>query len=185
MSTMKLMMIAGLLVIFSPEKVVAHECEQLDIVDFGSGINGTATVCLQKGGPTAKVHASGLVTGDAYTIWWVYFDDPSQCIDPGNCGDADFGGDNPQAVLGRMGSAVGPRNGQTHFSGTISGMVPSDGSQIWLLMFGHGPADMEDGRHLARQLLTPEDPNIGIPHLGNTVDGGLGFPVGVAVYVVD
>jgi len=36
---------------------------------------------------------------------------------------------------------------------------------------GHGEADFSDGRKLARQLMTPEDPDLGAPHLGNHVDG--------------
>lgn len=38
-----------------------------------------------------------------------------------------------------------------------------------MLIFGHGPAKTGDGRELARQLLTPEDPDSGAPHLG--IDG--------------
>ena len=52
-------------------------------------------------------------------------------------------------------------------------------------MFGHGAADLEDRTHLARQLLTPEDPLAGKPHLGNDVDGPLGTPVAVSVHVAD
>ena len=51
---------------------------------------------------------------------------------------------------------------------------------VWFLVFGHGAADMTDGRRLARQLLTPEDPSIGTPHLGVTPDG---YPVANALFV--
>ena len=66
--------------------------------------------------------------------------------------------------------------------GRIGGFTPSNGAQIWMWIFGHGPADENDGRHLARQLLTPEDPSSGIPHLGNNVDGPLGFPAAVVIF---
>jgi len=63
-------------------------------------------------------------------------------------------------------------------------MKPSSGSQIWLLMFGHGAADFSDGRHLARQLLTPEDPLAGAPYLG-IVGGPTGFPVAITVHIIE
>ena len=47
------------------------------------------------------------------------------------------------------------------------------------LVFGHGAADITDGRRLARQLLTPEDPSIGAPHLGVSPDG---YPVANALF---
>lgn len=47
-------------------------------------------------------------------------------------------------------------------------------------MFGHGAADTNDKRQLARQLLTPEDPGAGVPHLG--IEGRpFGYPAGVVV----
>ena len=53
------------------------------------------------------------------------------------------------------------------------------GAQIWMLIFGHSADDRGDGRHLARQLLTPEAPAFGVPHLGNEDDGSLGIPAAV------
>jgi len=47
----------------------------------------------------------------------------------------------------------------------------SSGSQVWLFIAAHGQADASDNRARARQLLTPEDPFLGAPLLGNCVDG--------------
>jgi hypothetical protein len=66
----------------------------------------------------------------------------------------------------------------------VRDLRPSKGAQIWLLVFGHGPADTADRSHLARQLLTPEDPAVGAPHLGNVVDGERGRPAAVAVFTI-
>jgi hypothetical protein len=116
----------------------------------------------------------------------VYLDDPSKCVGggPGVCGDADFGGDKPLGVFGRYDSAVAPRDGEEEFEGRVRDLRPSKGAQIWLLVFGHGPADTADRSHLARQLLTPEDPAVGAPHLGNVVDGERGRPAAVAVFTI-
>jgi len=169
------------------------ECENQDIIDLGAGAHGTTSLCINANGLKAQFSAKGLMAGDAYTIWWVYFDDPSLCThgpESGTCGEGDLapldppdGDGTPLGVFGRFGSAVAPRNGKTHITGTWGGMQPSSGAEIWLLMLGHGPADVGDGRHLARQLLTPEDPAAGWPHLGV---GPPGFTaVALTVYVVD
>ena len=137
-----------------------------------------------------------LAPGNAYTVWWVYFDTPAACTGgtplpvplsagASACDFDDFGGDRPQAVFGRMDSGVAPRRGSLRFSGDFGGMQPSSGSEVWLLVFGHGPANFSDGSALARQLLTPEDPTAGAPHLGNTVDGGRGYPVSAAVFAIE
>jgi hypothetical protein len=149
-------------------------------------VAGGATVCVLPSGLTADLRVHGLVPGNAYTTWWTYFDDPSLCVGggPGVCGPDDFYGDDPLAVLGRMDSAVVPANGRVQFKGSVNGMVPSPGSQIWIFVWAHGPADGADGRQLARQLLTPEDPTLGPPHLG--IEGGpLGYPAAINVFVVD
>ena len=168
------------------------KCEKQDIIDLGAGTHGTASLCIKSHGLKSKFKIRNLVYGDAYTIWWVYFDDPSLCTHggPGVCGDSDFapsaaGGFTPLGVFGRYGSAVAPRNGKVHISGNWGGMQPSSGAEIWRLMLGHGPADVGDGRHRARQLLTPEDPAAGMPHLGNDKDGTLFIPVAITVHIVD
>lgn len=152
----------------------------------GSGIHGHALLCIHSGDVRGELHAKQLKAGDAYTIWFVYFDDPSQCVDggPGVCGLTDFGGDKPLAVFGRFDSVVAPQNGKAHFSGRVRELHPTPGSQIWLIMLGHGAVDTTDGAHRARQLLTPEDPAAGAPHLGNIIDGLLGTDAAIVLFSV-
>jgi hypothetical protein len=130
-----------------------------------------------------------LTAGNAYTVWWVYFDNAADCVDgerilaPTACGalfNGNWDGDNPRAVFGRMDSAV-PTHDREHFHGQMRDFIPSSGSQVMLLIFGHGVADYGDTQHLARQLLTPEDPAAGFPHLGIAANG---YPVAVAVYTI-
>jgi len=169
------------------------DCDGQAIIDLGAGASGMANLCINDNGMKAQYNVQNLVAGDAYTIWWVYFDDPSLCTHgpvPGSCGEADMapsvaGGGTPLGVFGRLGSAVAPRNGKVHITGTWGGMQPSSGAEVWLLMLSHGVADLADGRHLARQLLTPEDPMAGMPHLGNDVDGPGFTPVALTVHIVD
>jgi hypothetical protein len=151
---------------------------------LGTGIAGQARLCISGQGVSGNMEVEHLRPGDAYTVWFIYFDDPSKCVGggPGVCGDADFGGVKPLGVFGRYDSAVGPADGEEEFQGRVPGLRLSPGSQVWLLIFGHGQADRADGSHLARQLLTPEDPGAGAPHLGNVVDGPRGKPAAIAVF---
>lgn len=163
---------------------MAHDCEQQDIIDLGAGIDGFTFLCFEPRGLQAQLQVEGLVPGYAYTVWWIYFDDPSLCETPNECGEVDFGGDDPLGVFGRFGSVVAARSGKAHINSRLTGMKPSSGSQIWIFMVGHGAADFSDGRHLARQLLTPEDPLAGAPHLG-IVGGPAGTPVALTVHVTN
>ncbi len=161
-----------------------RNCSSETVLDFGIGISGQGLVCSTRRGLSARLGLEGLTAGDAYTVWWGYIDDPQTCENPGMCADVDFGGDNPPAVVGRFDSAVAGARGQLRFSDRLRNFVPSAGSQVWLIVFGHGPADDLDNRQRARQLLTPEDPAFGAPQLGNIVDGQLGFPVTLAVFAL-
>ncbi len=142
---------------------------------------GRALLCRSEAGVRGAANVRGLVPDDAFTVWFVYFDDPSLCDVPGKCDGPDFGGENPLGVFGRLDSSIVPASGRVRFHGRIGGFNPSRGSQIWLWIFGHGPANQQDGRQLARQLLTPEDPSAGAPHLG-IVGGPLGFPAAVVKF---
>ncbi len=175
-----------LLLLFASSSAMAGRCDNQDIVDFGAGLSGSATMCVLPDGLRAQFRVKGLIPGDAYTIWWVYFDDPSMCHNPGECGaDEDFGGDDPAAVFGRYGSLVANRNGNANLGDSLNGMMPSSGSQLILLMLSHGQANYADAKHMARQLLTPEDPAAGAPHLGNIIDGAGFVPVGATFHVID
>ncbi|MEL6448585.1 MAG: hypothetical protein AAFQ62_11610 [Pseudomonadota bacterium] len=171
----------------------------------GNALSGRGSVCATNSGLYSNMNVRGLTPGFAYTVWWVYIDRPASCAgvrltpdnspvpfpEPeryaGSCGLADFftpsasgQGLDPLAVFSRMDSAVARNSGRTWFSGDLRGLNPAPGSQVWLFVFGHGAADTNDKRQLARQLLTPEDPGAGVPHLG--IEGRpFGYPAGVVV----
>ena len=46
----------------------------------GSGMAGKAWLCFSADGVRARMFVHNLVPGRAYTVWLVYFDDPSKCI---------------------------------------------------------------------------------------------------------
>lgn len=176
---------------------------------FGNELTGRGTLCSTPWGLWSSMGVKGLTAGNAYTVWYVYIDKPEDCVNfpltpqtadipfdepigyAGGCGLADFFTEelddsgqpflNPLVVYGRMDAAVAGHRRNTRFAGDIRDFVPSSGSQIWMFIFGHGPADTTDNRQLARQLLTPEDPVSGVPHLG-IAGRPFGYPAGVMVF---
>lgn len=165
---------------------------------LGPTVAGTGKLCVLPGGLKGQLKVSNLDPGVAYTVWWTYLDDPSLCSGDSSgtggasltggvsgCELADFEGEKPLGIFGRMASGVVSRTGKFNFRGELGGMQPSAGSEVWLWLFWHGPAAYGDGDALARQLLTPEDPNAGAPHLGNFVDGQRAFPAATVVFTVE
>lgn len=171
-----------------------HGCLLAAINPVATPVHGHAFLCSDAHGVRARLHAKGLEHGDAYTIWFVYWDKPSECAIPGECGPGDIfppgqcegpldlRGFDPLGVLGRLDSAVAPHNGKETFAGRVRGLRLSSGSQVWLFIAAHGKAETSDNRARARQLLTPEDPPIGAPLLGNCVDGLRTVPAAIAVF---
>jgi hypothetical protein len=165
---------------------------------FEPDVSGRGKLCLLPGGLLGQLSLRNLIPGNAYTVWWTYQDDPTLCTGDATgtggtsvtggvsgCEFADFQGDKPLGIFGRMASGVAPRSGRLNLRGELGGMQPSNGSEVWFWVFTHGAANLSDGTALARQLLTPEDPGAGAPHLGNTVDGPRGAPAATVVFTVD
>jgi hypothetical protein len=72
----------------------AEECEGTTLTASlmtlnNSGVTGTAKLCISEGGVHTRITANNLTPGNPYTVWFVYFDDPSKCLTPGHCTSAD------------------------------------------------------------------------------------------------
>lgn len=148
-----------------------------------SGVTGMASLCITSGGVRAQVHAKNLTPGNAYTLWFIYFDDPSKCLAPGACTDVDAftPAEDPEGVFGRYDSTLA-----TFTSATLlghSGLQPSSGSVVSLEIVDHG-AKANDGKHRARQVLTPQIPVLGAPGLGTAADGTMGNPAAAALFTI-
>jgi hypothetical protein len=152
-----------------------------------SGVTGHAAICFNEDGLKVSLKVMKLVPRNAYTVWFIYFDNPATCATPG-CGPSDLIMPTPDAshpnlappgAFGRMDSAVADEDGEARFSAKLQDFKVSKGSLIWLAVFNHGPAST-DYQERARQLLTPETPVLGAPGLGLLVRKGFG--VGLAVF---
>ena len=164
------LLIASATVLYSFTDVQAG-CQKQPIGSAQEAVTGNGFVCPGPGGVSARVEASGLTPGNAYTLWFIYVPDGAACAaDEAKCFGANgTGGDQnavPTEAFGRLSDVVAPKNGKATVSGEVPGLQLSKGSQVWLLMNGHGALNTSDNLARARQLLTPEDPSVGAPNLG-------------------
>ena len=85
---------------------------------------GEATLKRSKESVNLTVHTTGLGSGDAYTIWWIIFNNPDAC-DPAGCSGADFpqnGGDPAvEASVMNATGRVADSDGNAWFSAVLPG----------------------------------------------------------------
>jgi hypothetical protein len=129
---------------------------------------GTSTLIRTDAGISASVRTSGLPAGQALTLWFVIFNNPSAC--PATCGLADllFNPDAEGDFLVGGGHVVGA-DGSAGFGGNLMvgdiagsgfpeigmpdrpiGLSNPWGAQVALLLHSHGPA--MTGESLASQI---------------------------------
>jgi hypothetical protein len=125
----------------------------------GSIIPGSSSLLIRNdGGVTAAFHTSGLTAGNAYTMWFVVFNNRSACLGPAppqapgaKCGFGDLGraGVN-SSIMYAAGHVVGDgdadnlagRRGVGDTDGVIAGpgLLNPRGAEIHLVVRNHGPA---------------------------------------------
>lgn len=147
-------------------------CQKEPIAALQEAVTGKVFLCQEPGDVNARLEVSGLTPGNAYSVWFIYVDNAAKCTAEGEAvcfGANGTGGDKfsvPDEAFGRLANVVAAKNGKATISGDVPGLQLSSGSQVWLLMKGHGPANTGDNLARARQLLTPEDQTVGAPNLG-------------------
>ena len=70
--------------------VAGHTYQTANMLDLSTlnPVAGAATLTRTLESATARIYTSGLDKKAAYTIWWVVWNDPAECIG-GVCGDGD------------------------------------------------------------------------------------------------
>lgn len=102
---------------------------------------------------SAKINATHLEPGHAYTYWWVVFDDPSQCEVPFECGEADLFTDVGLNVsqIDAVGISVLGGNGEIANNGgraTFTGRLFADTGAGHDVVVGPGGALLDAGDFL-------------------------------------
>ncbi len=172
----------------TPKLMAANRCKtkqvQAVVPANGSSVSGGALLVVNKEGARVLMQAENLTPGNAYTVWFVYFDDASKCVTPNHCAPVDLTmpAGAPEGVFGRMAGAIAGPDGELTFQASLPDFEVSAGSAVHLALFSHGPANTTDLQERARQLLTPEAPALGEPGLGLGTQKG--FLVGVVIFDV-
>jgi hypothetical protein len=140
-----------------------------------SNVHGGGGLCIDDLAVHPTLRVGGLTSGDVYTAWLGYFDRPSTCVQA-PCGIVDLHGDDPPGVLVRIGGGVSRSDGELELRTDLPDLRLAAGAQVTLLLLHHGPVIEGDTRRRARQLLTPQTPNLGSPMAGATADGAKAWP---------
>jgi hypothetical protein len=170
----------------APRLMAANQCKTKQVQGVvpqnGSSVSGGALLILNKNGAQVLMQVENLTPGNAYTVWFVYFDDTSKCVTPNHCAPVDLTmpAGAPEGIFGRMDSAIAGPDGELTFQATMRDFKVSAGSAVHLALFSHGPANTTDLQERARQLLTPENAALGEPGLG--LGPQKGFLVGAAMF---
>jgi hypothetical protein len=147
-----------------------------DFSEVGTPVEGARSQLVRhEGGVSMTFQTHGLAGGDAYTVWWVIFNDPSQCSAPG-CDEDDLfvnpadpsQGIDPNGVgvwvgyaaghvvgdSGRASFAAGLSAGDTSGTllGTSAGLDDPFAAEVHLVLRRHGPA--LTGQALVEQITT-------------------------------
>jgi hypothetical protein len=128
-----------------PPLAVSSGCSNAPVTQLaGSGLRGSARLCFSDEAVRPAMRVEGLTPGEAYTAWLAYFDRPLACKQT-PCSGADVLGKDPVGTLGRMDGIVadGTRTAELH--GDLRDLRVSGGSQVALLLFGHGAARQGNG----------------------------------------
>ena len=132
--------------------------QTVDIFDFvNGGIVGSSTLHRNSNGLTVNFKTTQLIPGHTYTVWWVIWNFPENCIVPGACSDPDFGDPDVQVEVMYATGNVAGGNGKGNFSahlnendasGTINPLfgLPSYGglqdaltAEVHVVLRSHGP----------------------------------------------
>ncbi len=132
--------------------------QTVDIFDFvNGGVVGSSTLHRNSNGITVNFKATGLIPDHAYTLWWVIWNNPENCVVMGACADADFGDPDVQVELMYANGHVASGNGKGNFSahlnendasGTINplfglpsygGLHDAEKAEVHMVLRSHGP----------------------------------------------
>ena len=146
------------------------------VVTFGGNIvipQAGASLSKNNEGVFAEISTSSMAPGEVATLWWVLFNNSSQCATPG-CSPPDLNNPSVNGSLQFGGGAIVGANGRADFGGFLElndntgfyllpqfpnmpnpapGLVNTKDAEIHLVIRKHGPASADPGT-LEQQLTT-------------------------------
>jgi hypothetical protein len=130
--------------------------ERLHAMTTGT-IRGASHLCYAESGIKAAIDAENLEPGEMYTAWLAYIDAPGTCSAT-PCPLPEMMRLNPPPPIMRFDGVVADDTRRATLSSVFRGLTPAAGTQIQLLLVGHGRAISGQGRPV--QLLTAAWPGV-------------------------
>ena len=133
----------------TPLSAASRDTVDVHVLPSFAVVPGSSSMLVRNdNGVTGTVHTDGLTAGNAYTMWFVVFNNPGACV--GGCGPDDLGRPAVQAsvmfgtghVVGGEGNNFAGWRGVGDTDGVIAGpgLLDPRGAEIHLVIRDHGPA---------------------------------------------
>jgi hypothetical protein len=137
----------------------ASSTEPMKIFNTNTILPGWSKLTRTPSGVSMTMHAENLVAGNAYTVWWVLFNDPGACLNDG-CGVDDvFANRGVPSLRFAAGHVLGG-SGNGNFGGYLEeantggppcamdanlafcgpGLIDAYATEVHLVLRNHGPA---------------------------------------------
>lgn len=173
------LLLALALLLVSAAPASAKTTDKADIYDFDTAvaIGGGAHTTLQRTADSVSLqyHSRSLTPGNAYTVWFAIFNDPSACWDSPDdaedgCGEGDVGtGRSSVFYSGAGGVANG--EGNLNISGSLSELNPEDRQNL-LAAIGAPQQGFTDAQGAEiHTILRDHGPSTGHAHQVETYEG--------------
>jgi len=162
-----------------PDRTVVQTSEAFDN-DTGAPIPGAAILTRSKRKVEVSMHMTGLSPNTAYTAWWIVFNNPENCSDPG-CGADDLGGPGEGEGFFATGY-ISDGTGQANAYATLNEkFVPADPRRLLSTFFGlPQEIGLRDAEHAEIHMIIARTHGVPLPgstaeQIG-TFDGQCGGP---------
>lgn len=134
----------SLFLVYPFQSVRAQQTDCDDVIvkttltDFGgSGVTGTAILCVGEDGASAQIKAENVNAGHLFTVWFFYMDSQFSAT----------------SGPGRFDSAMSEHD-KVRFRGRVGGLAASSGATVRLRILDHGTPS-SDNTVRATNVLTP------------------------------
>jgi hypothetical protein len=147
MTIAAVVLVVGVILLRPPTEVIPARwlsgfgCYDTPVAPVGrSGVSGAAVLCISNTGVYPSIRAKGLTPGSTYSVWYLYLDRPPTCP-PEGCVTGDLFGLDTAGSVGWLATQPAGPDGEASFVGLFRDLSPPHGSQLTLLIVGHGTAD--------------------------------------------
>lgn len=135
------------------ERPASASCDERPLAGVnGSAAHGVSHLCLTMDGADPTIELTGLPVGAVFSAWAAYVDRPS-IVRAGECSTPELAARDQIGAPGRLASGIADRDGRLVLASALSGLRPSAGSVVEILVVQHAALTDTARPERARQLL--------------------------------